>query len=94
MKTTIYANYGVLAHEKQTIYTTAPTDEAVYSEPITVDIPESFKPGENAFGIVLVEIDGSNWLLGDVLDSRDDKPCISWYDGPRSKHWKMLKVID
>lgn len=32
MKTTIYANYGVLAHEKQTIYTTTPTDEAVYSE--------------------------------------------------------------
>ena len=44
--------------------------------------------------MVLVEIDGSNWLLDDVLDSRDDKPCISWYNGPRSKHWKMLKVID
>lgn len=93
MKTTIYANYGVLAHEKQTIYTTAPTDEAVHSEPVTVDIPDSFKPGKNALDMILVEIDGKNYLLAEVLCHRDDKPCISWYDGAHS-HYVTLPIIE
>lgn len=33
MKTTIYANYGVLAHEKEVVYTTAPTDYATVPNP-------------------------------------------------------------
>lgn len=92
MKTTIYANYGVLAHEKEVIYTTAPTDYATVSEPITVEIPESFKPGKNALDMILVEIDGKNYLLDEVLTNRGDDPCISWYDG-REFHFVCLSVI-
>lgn len=92
MKTTIYANYGVLAHEKQTIYTTTPTDEAVYSEPITVDIPESFEPWKDRFDRVLVTINGKPCYLYEVLYHRNDKPCINWFDGAHL-HYTALPII-
>lgn len=92
MKTTIYANYGVLAHEKEVVYTTAPTDYATVSEPITVEIPETFHPCENVIGQVLLTIDGSDYLLDEVLTNRGDDPCISWYDG-QEFHFVCPRVI-
>lgn len=74
MKTTIYANYGVLAAEKRCIYTAKPTDEAKVSEPVCVDIPESFDPYVSASDVV-VTIDGVQYLLQDVLCG-NECPCI------------------
>ena len=39
MDVAIYANWGVLAAEKQCVYTMAPTDTAAVSEPRVVRIP-------------------------------------------------------
>lgn len=75
MKTTIYANYGVLAADKRCIYTVRATDEAKVSEPVCVDIPESFAPYVSASDDVVVAIDGVQYLLQDVLCG-NECPCI------------------
>ena len=75
MKTTIYANYGVLAAEKRCIYTARPTSEAKVSEPVCVDIPESFAPYIGTMGDVVVTIDGVQYLLQNVLCG-NECPCI------------------
>lgn len=83
MKTTIYANYGVLVHEKQTAYTVAPHEHATASEPVTVTIPESLTPRENEAGEIIVTLDGMAYLLSEVLTNAGDKPVIRWYDGAK-----------
>jgi hypothetical protein len=81
----IYANYGVLAHEKETVYTTAPHEYATVSEPVTVTIPESVTPRENEAGEIIVTLDGTAYLLCEVLTNAGDKPVIRWYDGAKYK---------
>lgn len=93
MKTTIYANYGILAHEKQTIYTTAPTDLATVSEPVTVEIPARFAPGLNGFDEVVLTIGNTDYLLGEILSHQGNKPALRWYDG-NAYHWALLNVVD
>lgn len=97
MKTTIYANYGVLAHEYQTIYTvTAPHGHAKVSEQVIVEIPDDFKPYHNEAGEVVVNVPGMPWpyMLGEVLAAVDGElPGLRWYDG-RKWHRVALEVID
>ena len=45
MKLDIYANYGMLANEKRTIYTLTPDAEA--TEKVSVIIPDHLIGGEN-----------------------------------------------
>ncbi len=89
MKTTIYANYGVLAHEKQTAYTVRPHAAATLSEPVTVSIPESVNPCTNEAGEILVTLDGTVHLLSEVLTNAGDKPVIHWFDG---KGYRTISV--
>lgn len=51
MKTTIYACYGLLTHEKETVYGVAPTD---ICDEITVEIPEELEPYETVTGSIAV----------------------------------------
>ena len=88
MKTTIYANYGVLAHEKQMIYTTSPETTAKFSEPVIVTIPEKFKPYETeCSGIAVMLPDQSiPYLLSECLSGKNDKPILTWYDATSRSH--------
>lgn len=60
MKVTIFANYGTLAHEKETVYSMCPTT-AIYEE-LTVILPDEIYAGENHAGEILVDFDGSGCL--------------------------------
>lgn len=96
MQAVIYANYGVLAHEHQIIYTANnPHRHADVSERITVEIPQKYNPYETVSGEIALSVPGMSWsyLLADVLDTMDGFPAISWYDGQRTHH-DMLRVID
>ena len=97
MKTTIYANYGVLAHEYQTVYTaTAPHGHAKVSEQVIVEIPDDFKPYHNEIGEVIVNVPGMPWpyTLAEVLTTiNGDAPGLCWYDSHQS-HRVALEVID
>ena len=75
MKTTIYANYGMLAAEKRCVYTTTKSD-AIVSEPIDVIIPDEYVSGRNAADELLITVDGCNYTLRDLLSDDNDEPCI------------------
>lgn len=51
MKTTIYACYGLTAHEHETVYGTTPAD---ICDEITVEIPEELEPYETVTGSIAV----------------------------------------
>lgn len=60
MEVTIYANYGMLAHEKETVYSMNPA--AVIYKELTVILPDEIYAGENYAGEILVDFDGSGCL--------------------------------
>lgn len=81
MITTIFANYGVLAHEKEPAYTIAPHEYAASSEPIPVILPADVRAYRNAADEVIVVLDGAAYLLSEVLTNSGSKPVIRWYNG-------------
>lgn len=94
MKLDIICNYGVLAHEKQWIYTcTTSHPQGKAYDTVTVEIPERLQPYETVTGAIAVTLDGAPYLLSDVLTSRNDKPCIRWYDGAHTRY-VALPVIE
>ena len=83
MDVKIYDNYGVLAHEKQHVYTTAPEATAAVSEPFYIIIPEGMHPYVTESGEVALEVpDGYNpYLLRELLaTARDGMPIIHYID--------------
>ena len=96
MITTIYANYGVLAHEYQTVYTTAPHEHAVTFEKIAIEIPDSFNPYYNYLDEIVIRIPGSPWphMLSEVLTTVKGKlPGMRWYDGHKG-HTVALDIVE
>ena len=89
MDVMIYDNYGVLAHEKQHVYTTAPEATADVSEPFYIIIPEGMHPYVTEAGEVALSLpNGYNpCLLREVLaTARDGMPMISYIDRNGEKH--------
>ena len=89
MDVKIYDNYGVLAHEKQHVYTTAPEATATVSEPFYIIIPDTLQPYVTEAGeIALILPDGFGpYLLAECLaTNRDGMPVISWIDKNGKKH--------
>lgn len=85
----IYKSYGVLAHEKQPVYTVSNPASDIY-DVITVGIP--VKTWENQYGEIGVTLDGEDYLLSDVITNRGDAPVMRWYDG-RNERWMGLEVM-
>lgn len=95
MKATIYANYGVLAHEYQTIYTaSAPHCHATVSDKLEIEIPEEFNPYLNDTEDIVITIPGMPWpyRLEEVIGDADGFPAICWYDGGKN-HRVMLRIV-
>lgn len=59
MEVTIFANYGMLAHEKEVVYSVYPAE---IHEELTVILPDEIYAGENHAGEILVDFDGSGCL--------------------------------
>lgn len=87
----IYATMGLLAHEKQPVYTTSPASEL--SDKVTIEWPEDLPLGHNAAGELLVSIGSSTYRLDDLLvTGKDDAPCLRWYDGQTTR-FRALRVV-
>lgn len=86
MTMTIYANYGVLAHEFQTLYSVSCPVTEVFDK-VTVDIPNV--TGYTATGEPVLTLSGMDYMLSDVLGSWGDAPAIFWFDG-QSNHRRIL----
>lgn len=88
VESTIYANYGLLAHEKQVIYYLVPASEI--SNPVRVVIPNV--SGVNCVDEYILTLDGQDYLLSEVLTSVNDKPALRWVANG-SHHTRMLTII-
>ena len=94
MKTTIYACHGVLAHEKQTVYSTSP--KGTTWEKLTVEIPDSLHPFVSASDEICVAPDNSfEFTLGETLTcTKGLLPAVRYADHNFSKHVVALTVIE
>lgn len=89
--TTIYASYGVLTHEYETVWGISPASEA-YDE-VTVKLPDGYGFCENNFGDVLVEgEDGDATMLSAALAKVADEPYIL-YPNPDGNSVRKVKLI-
>lgn len=74
----VYENWGVLAHEYEPVYSARFPMTAAYNYIIlTVDVPTWTDPKHEPG----VTIDGTDYLLNEVLSNWGDAPALVWYDG-------------
>ena len=78
MKTTIYASHGLLAHEKEIVYTVAPT---AFCDAIEVDIPDAYEE-------VLANANHKG-----LAGKTEDRPILRWYDGQGYKT-QNIQILD
>ena len=92
MKTIIYANYGVLAHEKQTVYTTAPISD-VYDK-LTVEIPTRLNPYITVMDEVGIEPEKAmcNGLSEVLTTTKGNRPAIRYCDRNGYLHIVALTI--
>lgn len=94
----LYANYGVLAHEKEPQFTTDFLRyHAAYIEPVAVEIPDEWIVGRNPYDELLVSADGmgnSYYRLREVLNNHGDNPVIAWHDEKNGKYrYRKLRLL-
>lgn len=84
-----YANYGVLAHEKQCLFTAErPIAEA--NDKVEITLPEGWKTCEDITGGMLIESpDKKTFPAGEILESKKDEPYLVWND---AKGWHSEKL--
>lgn len=88
----IYKSYGVLAHEKQPVYTFDRPASEIY-DVISVRIPDGWSTAENAYGETIVESPEGIYYLGEeILGNWGDAPAFRWFDGHTDRHI-ILEVI-
>lgn len=91
-----YANYGVLSHEKQTIFTAGEKNTyAKVSEEIEITLPDGWTGSENQMGETLITSpNGEVYKANEILSSWGDNPVLSWYDGKTNHRitleWKTI----
>lgn len=92
---TIYANYGIVNHEKETLYSIQPDPDAILSERRTYACPSDLNIYTNACEVEIVESpDGEAWSLRDVLSTdSNDHACILIPYGPNNYHKYLLTEV-
>ena len=93
MKTTIYANYRALAHEKQTVYTTNPISDVCYK--LTVEIPDSLNPYITVMDEIGIEPDnaGCNGLSEVLTTATGNRPAVRYCDSNGKINIVALPII-
>lgn len=74
----LYENYGVLAHEYESAFSA--TAAAGIHDEICVELPNVV--GETILGEPVVELDGAEYTLREVLTNVGNKPALEWYENP------------
>lgn len=90
----IYANYGVLAAEKRTVYTYgAEHPHATCSDKMTVKIPEGWELYQNQMGATMVTAPwGWSYEINEVLQG-DKNPCFYAIDKNMKSHRAWLEEV-
>ena len=87
----IYKSYGVLAHEKEPVYTYGNPASEIY-DVVSVEIPETFKPCEAVNDNILVHVGGYDYLINEVLTNVGDAPALGWWDGEKDVY-RILRIV-
>lgn len=90
----IFKNYGCLAAEKRIIYTYgAEAESAIYSDEITVSIPEGWRIYETIYGGTACESPwGDKYNINDLLEG-NKYPYFTAYDNTGKLRRVQLEVI-
>lgn len=92
----IFANYGVLAAEKRTVYSYITPCSDIYDE-VYVELPEndSFSLYENYMGDLMVETAwGDRYTIHDVLNDLHDRPVFNALENGNKWHRVYLKEVE
>ncbi|MCI9640436.1 hypothetical protein ACDL92_11865 [Ihubacter sp. mB4P-1] len=91
----IYANYGILGHEKEILWSVDYPMEEIYDE-YTAKIPEGFEAYEGAWGNLCVKTpEGEEFSLRDILAiTTEENPLISYYDRNEKKHEISVSLLE
>lgn len=86
---TIYAYYGVLAHEKRPVYSPYHVNGEICEE-LAVDIPVPM--WRNIYDEPGVTLDGNDYLLKEVLTNWGDAPALVWVNDAGKKRHLILRT--
>ena len=94
-KLEIYCNYGVLAHEKENVYTYGGQHpHATCSDRMTVVVPDAWELYKNTYGQAMVKTPwGDCYEINDVLQG-NEKPCFYALDDRMKGHRVYLEEVD
>ena len=93
MKKQIFANYGMLGHEKQTVYTADYPGSDIY-DVVTVDIPDRFEVYETVTGSsAIIDPVNGHYLLNDTLASINDLPYLSIVSYAGKRYLYKLNIL-
>lgn len=86
----LYENYGVLAHEYESAFSA--TAAAEIHDEIYVELPNVV--GETICGEPVVELDGVEYALSEVLTNVGNEPALEWYKNfwPPKKQLLLKRV--
>ena len=90
----LYKSYGVLAHEKEPVYTYINPASEIY-DVISVEIPETFNPRgvvHIASDTILVHVGDWDHLIDEVLTNVGDAPALGWWDGEKDVY-RILRIV-
>lgn len=91
----IYANYGVLSHEKETVFTYANNVSEIYDE-IYIEIPEKFKVygNDSDTEILLSANDGYDYTVDELIKNIGDVPSFVYVGKDGGYRTIKCKVLD
>lgn len=86
----LYENHGVLAHEYESAFSA--TAAAEIHDEIYVELPNVV--GETILGEPVVELDGTEYALCEVLTNIGNEPALEWCKNfwPSKKHLILHRV--
>ena len=91
VEVTIYAQYGVLGHEKHPVYAVGRSD---ICDEITVEIPGEIIIGYTAYNDLLLRLGCMVYRLSEALTNAGDRPALRWYDPKSGRyHTKPLQEV-
>lgn len=90
-----FANYNVLTHEKQTIFTVSHKHPyATFSEVIEIILPINYQVFKNEYGEILITIpEGETYIADEIISSWKNKPVLGWYNKENNKIDLEFKIL-
>lgn len=90
-----FANYNVLTHEKQAIFTVSQKHPyATFSEMIEIILPTEYQVFKNEYEEILITIpEGETYIADEIISSWKNKPVLRWYNKENNRIDLEFKIL-